>query len=230
MLLFKRIKQLGLNRRLLRKSFIHKLISKDWFMKPYFNNWQREAIIYNGDPVRYGTMLLALQQIEYAKVAGAMAECGVWKGYLSKFINECSANRKYYLFDTFSGFDSNDKDNFDKNDNRFKDTSIQAVLNYIGKTDNIIIKQGYFPNTTLGIEEEQFAFVVLDFDKYEPTKAALEFFYPRLTKGGYVFVHDYNSPESNWACKRAVTEFLKNKQEIPISIPDAWGSCLFVKL
>lgn len=58
----------------------------------------------------------------------------------------------------------------------------------------------------------------------------LEFVYPRLSKGGYVFIHDYNSPESNWACYRAVSEFLKDKVEIVISIPDAWGTCLFVKL
>jgi O-methyltransferase len=224
------LKNKGVNRRVIRKSFMHKLISKDWFMRPYFNKTQRDKIVHNGDPVRYGTMLLALEQIDKAKIVGAMAECGVWKGYLSKFIRTLSKERNYYLFDTFSGFDSKDKDNFSEEDKRFKDTSAEGVLKYIETEQNIIIKKGYFPQTTLGLEKEQFAFVVIDFDKYEPTKAALEFFYPRLSKGGYVFIHDYNSPESNWACYRAVNEFLTDKVEIAISIPDAWGSCLFVKV
>ena len=224
------LRNIGINRRIIRQSFIHKSISGNWFLKPYFTNKQRTEIVYNGDPVRYGTMQLALEQINKHNIQGAIAECGVWKGYLSKFINTFSNNRKFYLFDTFTGFNENDTDNFNTSDVRFKDTSAQGVLNYIGNKDNIIVKQGYFPETTKGLENENFSFVVIDFDKYEPTKAALDFFYPRMQRGAYIFVHDYNSPESNWACKRAVDEFLKDKNEISISIPDAWGSCLFIKL
>ena len=224
------IKKLGIDRRLLRKSFIHKLIAKDWFMRPYFNQEEVNSIVSIGDPVRYGTISLALEQIEKANIIGAIAECGVWKGYLSKFIREQNTSRIYYLFDTFEGFHQNDKDDFSDKDTRFQDTSVEAVLKYIGNTDNVKVQKGFFPSTTKGLENEQFAFVVLDFDKYEPTLSALEFFYPRLSKGAYVFVHDYNSPESNWACSRAVDEFLNDKPECVISIPDAWGSVVFRKM
>jgi O-methyltransferase len=221
---------MGFNRQLLRKSFIHKRIADDWFLRPYFTKSQRTSTLQIGDPVRYGTILLALEQIDKDNVSGAIAECGVWKGYLSKFIRQNNADKIYYLFDTFEGFSELDKDNFSYQDSRFKDTSEESVLKYIGDIKNIVVRKGFFPATSKGLENEQFAFVVLDFDKYEPTFAALAFFYPRLAKGGYIFVHDYNSPESNWACSRALNEFLKDKPEQVISIPDAWGSAVFRKV
>lgn len=71
---------------------------------------------------------------------------------------------------------------------------------------------------------------MIDFDKYDPTMAALSFFYDRVNPGGYVFVHDYNSPESGWACSKALNLFLKDKPEKPIGLPDAGGSAVFRKL
>jgi O-methyltransferase len=71
---------------------------------------------------------------------------------------------------------------------------------------------------------------MVDFNKYESTRAALDFFYPRMEHGGFVFVHDYNSPESNWACARALDEFLADKSEKPVPIPDGWGTAVFRKI
>jgi O-methyltransferase len=80
------------------------------------------------------------------------------------------------------------------------------------------------------LEGELFAFVSLDFDKYEPTLAGLEFFYPRVAPGGFVFVHDYTSQESSWACYRALNGFLADKPEHPVLIPDTWGTAFFRKV
>ena len=38
---------------------------------------------------------------------------------------------------------------------------------------------------------EKFAFVSLDTDLYKPTLAGLEFFWPRMSKGGFIFIHDF---------------------------------------
>lgn len=95
--------------------------------------------------------------------------------------------------------------------------------------DNVFIRKGFFPSTAAGLERDSFCFVMVDFDKYESTRAALDFFYPRMEQGGFVFVHDYSSPESNWACSRALDEFLADKAEKPILIPDGWGTAVFRK-
>jgi O-methyltransferase len=200
-----------------------------WFLRPIFTLNQHQRIVSSDDPVRYGTLMLALEQIANDHVSGALAECGVYRGILSKFIHEQMPNRKFYLFDTFWGFDDRDLD-APGTDLRFRETSEVEVLDYIGDTQNIFLRKGYFPETAVGLELEQFAFTMIDFDKYEPCMAALDFFYDRTNPGGFIFVHDYSNPESDWACSKALDKFLADKPEKPILIPDAWGTALFRKV
>ena len=47
----------------------------------------------------------------------------------------------------------------------------------------MIVRQGYVPETLNGLEDERFAFVLLDLDLYKPTLASLEFFYGRIHPG-----------------------------------------------
>jgi hypothetical protein len=71
--------------------------------------------------------------------------------------------------------------------------------------NNAIIRKGYFPETTQGIDEN-FCFVNLDFDLYQPTLSGLEFFYPHMVEGGVILVHDYFSGACR-GVKEAVQEF-----------------------
>ena len=58
----------------------------------------------------------------------------------------------------------------------------------------------------------------------------MQFFYPRMARGGYFFVHDFNSTESDHAISRAGNEFMADKAELLIEIPDDYGSVLFHKI
>lgn len=174
------------------------------------------------DPVRYATMALALRSVENQPISGSIAEVGVWRGATSSFLHALVPKRRLFLFDTFQGFP-------DANDDRFRGTSVDVVRNAIGDTTNVNFRIGFFPETTAGLESESFAFVLLDVDKYAPTLAGLRFFYPRMSPGGYVFIHDYNSPESERGVSRAVDEFMRDKPESRIEIADTWGSVVFRK-
>ena len=216
----------GLSRAKLRVKVFPKLI-QDWILTPYLTPEQRKSIAETGDPVRYGTVFLSLERIKNDGVPGALAECGVYKGSMSRFLHDVMPDRPLYLFDTFAGFDARDSDT--AGDMRFRDASIDSVMQELPRHANVHVRKGYFPETAHGLEGEKFAFVMVDFDKYEPTLAALRFFYPRVAVGGYIYVHDYNNPESHWACARALDEFLADKTEKVISVPDAWGTALFRK-
>jgi len=73
----------------------------------------------------------------------------------------------------------------------------------------------------------KFAFVNLDADLYNPTKAGLEYFYPRLSPGGVIIIHDYNH---KWeGVIKAVDEFVKTIPESLIMLPDMEGSVMIVK-
>ncbi|MDR1267295.1 MAG: TylF/MycF family methyltransferase [Holosporales bacterium] len=58
--------------------------------------------------------------------------------------------------------------------------------------ERCIFRVGYFPETAAPDTDETFVFVSLDMNFYKPIYAGLEFFYPRLQEGGYIFIHDYN--------------------------------------
>jgi O-methyltransferase len=191
---------------------------------PTYSEQTARLVTDSIDRVRYASLALALETIEREGIAGCMAELGVWRGTTSAFIHSQVPTRRLYLFDTFEGFPGESE-----SDGRFRDTSVDAVRQRIGDSSNVIFRVGMFPDTARGLESEQFAFALLDADKYAPTLAGLDFFYPRVDRGGYVFIHDYNSPESEHGVSRAVSEFLRDKPEKVIEIPDLWGSAVFRK-
>lgn len=180
------------------------------------------------DDVRYAALALAIQRLETERIEGAFAELGVYQGVTSRFIHQQAPNRRLYLFDTFSGFPADALES--REDNRFRDTSQESVAKLIGDLQNVIFRAGYFPNTATGLEQEKFALIMLDFDLYSSAVEAFNFFYPRLVRGGYFFMHDFNSPESDHAISRAASEFLADKPEQILEIPDMWGSAVFRKV
>jgi O-methyltransferase len=179
------------------------------------------------DEVRYASLALAIQRLETEGIAGAIAELGVYQGLTSRFIHTQAPERLLYLFDTFAGFPSDALEVAE--DRRFRDTSQERVATFIGDTRNIEFRAGYFPGTAAGLEQERFALIMLDFDLYKSAVEAFRFFYPRLEPGGYFFMHDFNSPESDRAISRAAAEFLADKPESILEIPDEWGSAFFRK-
>lgn len=196
---------------------------------PTFDGGIERAAVASLDYVRCASLALAVRTLQREGIGGALAEVGVYRGATSRFLQRCAPERRLYLFDTFEGFPLVDREPENAGDSRFRDTSEEAVRRALGAGADVVIRKGRFPETAAGLEEETFAFVLLDLDVFAPTLAGLEFFYPRLAPGAYVFVHDYNSPESNRACFRAVQQALQGKPERVIELPDVWGSVVFRK-
>ena len=180
------------------------------------------------DDARYSMLALAIQRLDTDKIPGAFAEIGVYRGVTSSFIHRQAPHRRFYLFDTFEGFPEQSLEG--AKDIRFKDSSIEAVTTVLGDTTNIEFHKGFFPDTAAGLHAEKFALVMLDVDLYQPALDVFAFFYPRMVRGGYFFMHDYNSPESKRAISRAAHEFMADKPELLIETPDYSGSALFRKI
>ena len=177
------------------------------------------------DPVRLAAFDFAVRRLKRDGVPGHFAEVGVFRGDLSVFLQELDPTRWLYLFDTFEGFPEADLEG--GRDARFQDTDEKDVLARLPCSGRAVVRKGYFPDTFSGLEDETFALVVLDVDLFAPTKAGLELFYPRLQRGGYLFLHDYNSPESNRGVARAADAFMSDKRERLVDLPDAYGTVLF---
>ena len=143
---------------------------------------------------------------------GSVAEVGVYQGDFAKQINRVFPESKLYLYDTFEGFNRQD---IEKEQNKshietykhYANTTVDLVLNKLPYPEKAIIRKGFFPDTADG-QDDQYVFVNLDADLYGPTLAGLEFFWPRMVRGGAIFVHDYFAPEFT-GVKKAITEFMR---------------------
>ena len=182
--------------------------------------------------IRISNFELIVEEIINNNIQGAVAEVGVYKGEFAKYINKAFPKKTLYLFDTFEGFNQNDiaiekQQNFSNGNQNFSNTSIEEVLAKMEYKSNCIIKKGYFPESLEGLDEK-FCFVSLDADLYKPIYDGLEYFYPRLESGGYIFIHDYNN-DLYAGAKQAVKEFCKKNQIPHIPITDSWGSTIIAK-
>jgi O-methyltransferase len=140
--------------------------------------------------------------------------------------------RTFHLFDTFAGFSEKDliyeKQQGGKYSTKeFSDTDLETVKKYVDAKENAIYYPGYFPSTATGLDNTKFSFVHLDADLYLPTIEGLKFFYPKLSAGGVIIIHDYNH---TWdGIKKALNEFMPTIPETLIELPDWKGSVMIVK-
>lgn len=164
------------------------------------------------------------------KLEGNVAECGVYVGEFSYFINKYFPDKTLYLFDTFEGFSERDlrvershnSEAFLKsmyNDQSlFAGANEQIVLRRMPHPEKCVLKKGFFPETAVDVCD-QFCFVNLDMDLYQPMLAGLRFFYGKMSAGGVILLHDYFHPELP-GVKQAVSEFEKERgiklRKVPI--------------
>ncbi|MDC7278808.1 TylF/MycF family methyltransferase [Butyrivibrio fibrisolvens] len=185
------------------------------------------------DFVREQTTKLIAKTIYDNNVEGEVAELGVYKGDFTVIIDRLFKEKKMYLFDTFEGFAIQDVEIDSEIENKvgesekFKDTSVDIVLDRIIDKDRAIIKKGYFPET-FDLEDEKFCFVSIDLNLESPVLDALELFYPRLSNGGYILVSDYYAPFYK-GTKKAVDTFVSKWNVHFTPVADFYGSVLFCK-
>jgi len=183
------------------------------------------------DKVRFFNFWFQVERLKKENIPGAFAELGVYKGDSAHLLHLMDADREFHLFDTFEGFTKKDLANemgkaATYTPKNFADTSIEKVKVRLG-SDKFVFHKGYFPEITAGVENVQYALVNMDADLYNPTKAGLEFFYPRLAPGGIIIVHDYNP---DWpGIMKAVDDFSATIPEPLIVLPDQDSSVMIFK-
>jgi len=108
----------------------------------------------------------------------------------------------------------------------FSTTSLNKVSQYLAPYQNVFFHPGIFPATTKELPADaEFCFVHLDVDIYESTRAGLEFFYPRMKKGGVIISHDYNTHYCK-GVKQAFDEYFAGKN---IDVLPLWDTQCLVR-
>lgn len=159
-----------------------------------------------------------------AKIAGDIAEVGVFWGGTARVICEAKLDRPLHLFDTFEGLPEPGRI-----DSAFRKgeyaCSLENVQSYLSAFSGVHFYPGFFPETAAPVTHRKFSFVHLDVDLYESTLKALEFFYPRMDPGAIVISHDYVVFPG---VRNAFDEFFATKPEPVVELTG--NQCLVVKI
>jgi len=170
------------------------------------------------------------EHVNSFNIDGNVCEVGVFQGDFAKEINAFFPERKFFLFDTFEGFNESDisverERGFSTMDiGHLSMTSVEMVLEKLPYPKMCTIKKGYFPDT-FDLDKETFCFVNLDIDLYKPTKDGLDIFWPRLEAGGVILVHDYFNSHYP-GVKVAVDEFSHSQNVCLMPIGDGFSIAL----
>lgn len=164
-------------------------------------------------------------------IPGEIAECGVFRARtlvpMAVYLAERGSAKQVFGFDSFEGFDGAVQVDIglggalskDKHVGAFNETSVRLVerkLRHFGLRNATLVK-GYFRETLHRYQQFRFSFVHLDCDIFASYKECLEFFYPRMHRGGILLFDEYRDPR--WpGCTKAVDEYLVDKPERPVRI------------
>ncbi len=151
-------------------------------------------------------------------IKGSIVECGVFNGFgvmtwakLSTMLEPENFTRRIYGFDTFSGFPSvseKDKNSIEKHAigslyaNSYDELK-ELIIEYdrdrfLGHLDKIKLIKGdviqTIPKFIIDNSHLVVSLLFLDMDLYEPTKAAVEHFLPRMPKGAIIAFDEIDNP------------------------------------
>lgn len=139
--------------------------------------------------------------------AGCFVEVGVYHGGSAWFLAQAAQEqlRMCFLYDTFTGIPyRGEHDSHQVGD--FSDTSLRLVQ---AAVPTAMCIAGVFPASAINMGPV--AFVHLDVDQYQSYRDALEYFEPRMVKGGVIWCDDVDCLAG---ATRAVEEFCSSRPKV----------------
>jgi O-methyltransferase len=209
-----------------RLNYAERIPVLQTFRTALLQHYAREAV--RGNPIKRGLRNFA--NLLLHGDAHLAAECGVYVGSClvacAEIIRQYKLNAHIYGLDSFEGLPQMTeideqyasglvKEKFRDHGTIFDDTSqasVQAALDEKGLGKYVTLVPGFFSDTLASLPNKPYFFVNLDCDLYDGHLECLEFFYPKMEKGGIIFFDDYNSYHYPMA-KEAIDKFMKGRPE-----------------
>jgi hypothetical protein len=157
-------------------------------------------------------------------LAGDTAECGTWRGGSSWLICKeiQGSGKEHHAFDSFQGLSApepRDGTHFKAGELAVPEEEFRARLK---EFDQLRVHAGWIPTRFSDVQGRTFSFVHVDVDLYQPTRDSIEFFYPRLVRGGVLLLDDYGF-EICPGARQAADEFFAGKHEPVLELPTGQG-------
>ena len=206
--------------------------SRGSIVAPLSPEWQRERRIIA--ETRTKTQLLltdpaALHLLACVRatrsLSGDFVEAGVFEGGSARLICEAKGDKPLHLFDVFETLQSGAWGEGTEVSAHFGATHGREndVRRLLARYPGVHFHTGLVTDTMHDIESSRFSFVHLDLDLVEPTTAALEFFHPRMARGGILLVDDY----CDRFLKRCVDDWFAGREDTLVELP--WSQMMVVR-
>jgi len=197
-----------------------------WLRNPEFAAVQ-EKWEHKGVPIDRRYFLWQLGKLSRS-LQGATADCGIAYGTSTYFFLSGlgPSDKTHYLFDSFEGLSMPSKLDgiaWAKGDICVAE---DVVKNNLRAFDKCLFYKGWIPSRFAELPEQNFAFVHIDVDLYQPTIDCLQYFYPRMSTGGIILGDDYGFMSCPGA-RKAFDEFFADKSEMLFEIPN--GQAMIIK-
>ena len=195
--------------------------------------------------------LRALNLVKYYEYAaglnGDRAECGVLSGFSSLLVSKVHrllapgyAGAGYHLIDSFEGLSEPTQQDaigirttpegrqepVYSHDKGKLANSLEATRSVMGDFPEVSFHKGWIPDVFADLPETTWSFVHVDVDLYEPTYRSLEYFVPRLVKGGCIINDDFASLLFPGGGQGWIDYF--GQKELPFVVLDS-GQSVFIK-
>lgn len=131
---------------------------------------------------------------------GDFVECGVNTGILSLAICQdldfAKLDRKFYLFDTYEGIPEHQMSPKEKaarlaENADFYPDCYELVKNNFREYPNAQLVRGFVPDSLTQVKIDKVAYLSLDMNIALPERAAIEYFWDKLSSGAVVVLDDY---------------------------------------
>jgi hypothetical protein len=159
-----------------------------------------------------------------AGLRGSTAECGAYRGVGSSLICEAlsesyAGDEKHFAFDAFQGLPEpgeSDREGWWSKGDLIADQSIAEEL--CAPYDFCEFAAGWIPDRFPVVGDRRFRLVHIDVDLYDPTRASIDFFFPRLVEGGVMLLDDHGVTSCPGA-RKAAEEYFDERPERLIELP-----------
>jgi O-methyltransferase len=186
--------------------------------------------------LRLAALRLLAGEVYKRQIPGEIAELGVYQGRFAAEMNRLFPDKRCYLFDTFEGFTKEDVEkDMAVSGSRVKagdfgDTSVEQVRSRLPCPEQAVVCAGHFPESLRSLQEPlpEYCLVSLDTDLYEPTYQGLKVFYPLMSRGGAILIHDYNSTQFP-GVGEAVRRFCEEENVYVMPLSDLHGTAVLIK-
>ncbi len=153
-------------------------------------------------------------------------ECGTANGLSAYFtLKEISNNLKskflMHLYDSWDAMRENELLETEMDHvGYYSELDISTVKNNLKEfEDKLIYHVGYIPESLLSKESpKSIVYMHVDLNAAKPTLAALEFFFPKLVRGGVILFDDYGQEAYN-ETKKVIDIFFSDKPGLILKLP-----------